>query len=134
RRRCLRGGAVRAGPRRTKRRPGHGGPHAPRALQAVTRAMPRRLSAALLLIGLLAACSSARPAPAAAPDLGHGLAAKVSVERMFGHLRALQDIANANNGNRADGTPGYDASVEYVVKVLRGKGFEVSTPQFDRLY
>lgn len=100
----------------------------------MTRAMPRRLGA-LLVIGLLAACSSARPAPpAAAPDLGRGLAAKVSVDGMFGHLRALQDIANANKGNRADGTPGYDTSVEYVVKALRGKGFEVSTPQFDRLY
>ncbi|OMC53449.1 peptidase M28 [Mycobacterium sp. IS-2888] len=96
--------------------------------------MPRRLGA-LLVIGLLAGCSSARPAPpAAAPDLGRGLAAKVSADGMFGHLRALQDIANANKGNRADGTPGYDASVEYVVKALRGKGFEVSTPQFDRLY
>lgn len=100
----------------------------------MTRALPRRLGA-LLVIGLLAGCSSPRPAPpAAAPDLGRGLAAKVSVEEMFGHLRALQDIANANKGNRADGTPGYDASVEYVVKALRGKGFEVSAPQFDRLY
>ncbi len=53
---------------------------------------------------------------------------------MFTHLRALQDIANANKGNRAEGTPGYEASVEYVAKVLRDKGFNVSTPQFDRLY
>jgi len=53
---------------------------------------------------------------------------------MFVHLRALQDIANANKGNRAEGTPGYDASVEYVAKALRSKGFEVATPQFERLY
>ena len=53
---------------------------------------------------------------------------------MLTHLRALQDIANANRGNRADGTPGYDASVDYVAKVLRGRGFEVLTPQFERLY
>ena len=53
---------------------------------------------------------------------------------MFTHLRALQDIANANKGNRAEGTPGYDASVDYVAKALRSKGFDVSTPQFDRLY
>jgi Zn-dependent M28 family amino/carboxypeptidase len=101
----------------------------------MTRAMLRQLGAVVLLTGLLAGCSSPRPAPpTAAPDLGRGLAAKVTVDRMFGHLRALQDIANANNGNRAEGTPGYDASVEYVAKALRGKGFEVSTPQFDRLY
>ena len=101
----------------------------------MTRAMLRRLGALLLLAGLLAGCSSPRPAPpAAAPDLGRGLAVKVTVDRMFGHLRALQDIANANKGNRAEGTPGYDASLDYVAKALRGRGFEVSTPQFDRLY
>jgi Zn-dependent M28 family amino/carboxypeptidase len=100
----------------------------------MTRAMLRRLGAVLLLTGLLAGCSSPRPPHAAAPDLGRGLATKVTVDRMFGHLRALQDIANANKGNRAEGTPGYDASVEYVAKALRGRGFEVSTPQFDRLY
>ncbi len=88
-----------------------------------------------MLIGLVAGCSSPRPAPpAAAPDLGHGLAGKVTADRMVTHLRALQDIANANRGNRADGTPGYDASVEYVAKALRDRGFNVSTPQFDRLY
>ncbi|MEB3984085.1 M28 family peptidase [Mycobacterium sp. 663a-19] len=97
--------------------------------------MLRRVGAVLALTGLLAGCSSSRPAPrAAAPDLGRGLAAKVTVDAMFGHLRALQDVANANKGIRAEGTPGYDASVEYVAKTLRGKGFDVSTPQFDRLY
>jgi len=95
----------------------------------------RRLGAALLTTGLLAGCAAPRPAaPVAASDLGHGLAAKVTADEMFVHLRALQDIANANKGNRAEGTPGYDASVEYVVKALRSKGFEVATPQFDRLY
>ena len=63
----------------------------------MTRAMLRRLGALVLLTGLLAGCSSSRPAqPAVAPNLGRGLAAKVTVDRMFGHLGALQDIANAN--------------------------------------
>jgi Zn-dependent M28 family amino/carboxypeptidase len=100
------------------------------------RAMIRELGATLLLLaGLLAGCSSPRPEPpTAAPDPGRGLAAKVTADRMLTHLRALQDIANTNRGNRADGTPGSDASVEYVAKVLRGRGFDVLTPQFDRLY
>jgi hypothetical protein len=81
----------------------------------MTRAMIRRLGAVLVLSGLLAGCSSPRPAPpAAAPDLGRALAAKVTADRVFAHLRALQDIADANNGSRAEGTAGYDASVEYV--------------------
>lgn len=97
--------------------------------------MIRRLASALTLIGLMAGCSSSRPAPpAAAPDLARGLAAKVTGDRMVGHLRALQGIADANRASRADGTPGYDASVDYVAKTLRDRGFKVSTPQFDRLY
>lgn len=97
--------------------------------------MMRSLAATLLLVCLLAACSTPKPAPpAAAPDLGRALAGKVTADGMFVHLRALQAIANANHGNRATGTPGYDASVEYVTNALRAKGFEVSTPQFERLY
>ena len=87
----------------------------------------------LLLTGLLTGCSSHKGPPAAAPDFGHGLAGKVTADGMLAHLRALQDIANANEGNRAAGTPGYDASVDYVAKTMRGKGFDVLTPQFDRL-
>lgn len=94
--------------------------------------------AALLLTLLLAACagtpSSHDPAqPVAAPDPARALASKVTAAAMFAHLRALQDIADANKGSRAAGTPGYDASVEYVARTLRAKGFEVATPQFERL-
>lgn len=98
--------------------------------------MISRWGATLLLIAtLVSGCSSPRPGPpAATPDLGHGLAKKVTVEAMMAHLRALQNIANHNGGNRADGTPGFTASVEYVAKALRNKGFDVQTPQFDRLY
>lgn len=97
--------------------------------------MMRPLATALIVLGLVSACASPRPAPpAAAPDLARGLAQKVTADRLVTHLRALQNVANANRGNRADGTPGYDASVEYVAKALRDRGFNVSTPQFDRLY
>ncbi|GLE54451.1 peptidase M28 [Mycobacterium montefiorense] len=101
----------------------------------MNQTMIRRLCTGLVVIGLAAACSSSRQGPpGAAPDLGRALAGKVTADGMFVHLRALQDIADANKGNRAEGTPGYDASVEYVAKALRSKGFEVATPQFDRLY
>lgn len=97
--------------------------------------MISRLGATLLLIAVLAGCSATRPGtPTATPDLGHSLAKKVNAEGMLTHLRALQNIANASGGNRADGTPGFNASVDYVAKALRDKGFDVQTPQFDRLY
>lgn len=94
----------------------------------------RGLGATFLLAALLAGCSSPQPnGSAATPDLSHSWAAKVTADGMFTHLRALRDIANAHQGSRAAGTSGYEASVEYVAKALQDKGFEVSTPQFDRL-
>ncbi|MFL6151250.1 MAG: M28 family metallopeptidase [Ornithinibacter sp.] len=46
------------------------------------------------------------------------------------HLQALQAIADANGGTRAAGTPGYEASVDYVVKTLRAAGWQVSIDEF----
>ncbi|OBJ60406.1 M28 family peptidase [Mycobacterium sp. 1423905.2] len=90
---------------------------------------------AVLLAAFLVGCTTTHHAapPGAAPDLGRALAGKVTADAMFTHLRALQAIAAAHGGNRAAGTPGYDASVDYVAKQLRDKGFDVSTPQFERL-
>lgn len=89
--------------------------------------------AALLASAFLvaAACSTQPPTPSADP--GRELAGKVTADGMYTHLRKLDDIAKANNGSRADGTPGYDASVDYVATVLRDKGFDVQTPEFDRV-
>lgn len=68
--------------------------------------------------------------PAAAAEFASSLRDKVSVDAMMAHLQKLQDIADANNGTRAIGTPGYDASVEYVASTLREHGFDVQTPEF----
>jgi Zn-dependent M28 family amino/carboxypeptidase len=93
--------------------------------------MRRAAVSALLAAALVVSCSSK---PATAPvDLGRELAGKVKADAVFQHLRKLQDIANANNGSRADGTPGYQASVDYVVKLLTDKGFDVQTPEVSRL-
>lgn len=59
------------------------------------------------------------------------LAGEVSLARAVKHLQALQKIADEHGGNRAAGTPGYDASVDYVVGVLRRAGFSVGTPTFE---
>jgi len=55
----------------------------------------------------------------------------MSTDALMGHLQHLQAIADANGGTRQTGTPGYDASVNYVVKMLQDKGFDVQTPEFD---
>src|SRR5215217_8671304 len=59
------------------------------------------------------------------------LAGEVSDARALKHLQALQKIADDHGGNRAAGTRGYDASVEYVVGVLRDAGFKASTPTYE---
>jgi Zn-dependent M28 family amino/carboxypeptidase len=47
------------------------------------------------------------------------------------HLDALQDIADANGGTRESGTPGYDASADYVADLLEDAGFTVERQVFD---
>ena len=47
-----------------------------------------------------------------------------------GHQAALQAIADANNGIRTSGTPGYDASAEYAAGVLRRAGYDVTVQEF----
>ena len=91
-----------------------------------------RVAAALIAATVLASCSSGSPtAPPA--DLGRELAAKVDIDAIYTHLRKLADIADANNHTRAEGTPGFDASVDYVAQTLRDNGFDIQTPEFERL-
>jgi Zn-dependent M28 family amino/carboxypeptidase len=68
---------------------------------------------------------------AAATDFAAMMRQRVTVDAMMAHLTKLQEIADANDGNRDLGTPGYEASVEYVADALRGRGFDVQTPEFE---
>jgi Zn-dependent M28 family amino/carboxypeptidase len=101
----------------------------------VWRRCTTALLATLVLVAALLGCSRDQPVPRrttpAAEDYAQSMRQKVSADAMFGHLEKLQQIADANGGNRAVGTPGYDASVDYIVKTLRDKGFDVQTPAFD---
>ena len=54
----------------------------------------------------------------------------VTVSGILQHERALQRIANQNDGTRASGTPGYDASAAYVAKKLRKAGYKVKKQEF----
>ncbi|WP_029118198.1 M28 family metallopeptidase [Mycobacterium sp. URHB0044] len=97
------------------------------------------LTVVVLVVTLAAGCGG-KPAPAPAPsstastpatDFAGELQQKLSVDAMMAHLTKLQEIADANGGNRALGSPGYDASVEYVAKTLRDNGFDVKTDEFE---
>ena len=54
----------------------------------------------------------------------------VTPEAIRAHQQALADIAAGNGGNRVSGTPGYDASVDYVAEKLREAGYEVTVQPF----
>ncbi|HEV7419956.1 MAG TPA: M28 family peptidase [Mycobacterium sp.] len=92
-----------------------------------------RRAAVLAVVLVVAACSSPQPAPPSHSDPARDLAGKVTIDGMRKHLDRLSNIATGNKNSRAVGTPGFDASVDYVVETLRNKGFDVETPEFDRV-
>ena len=73
------------------------------------------------------------PAVFAAPDdvntqrLRNG----VTTSGILNHMRALQRAANANDGNRAANTTGYDASLDYVERRMNRAGYETERVPFD---
>jgi Zn-dependent M28 family amino/carboxypeptidase len=88
----------------------------------------RRLLPLLIALALPAACDSggvgdepARPAQAARTQPPPS----ITRAELGEHLAALQEIADRNAGNRAAGTPGYDASAAYVAERLRDAGWRV---------
>src|SRR5262249_316311 len=87
---------------------------------------------ALLTAGCVRWSTHSQPATSltVAAEFATGLRNRMTTDAMMVHLSKLQDIANANNGTRAVGTPGYEASVDYVVNALRNSGFDVQTPEF----
>lgn len=108
---------------------------------------PGRIASALFAastaVALAAAPAAAEPADQAdsraheAAGKPHGAAKKladlgerIDVNAVNRHLVAFQRIADQHGGTRASGTPGYQASVDYVANKLRDAGFTVSTPDF----
>jgi Zn-dependent M28 family amino/carboxypeptidase len=108
--------------------------------------------AARAAIGLLLAVAACQPAPSAAPSgapsspvpggsvaatppaatgaassvLGDALRDAISVDDIVADLGRLGEIAAANGGHRAAGTPGHDASVDFAAGELRAAGYQVT--------
>ena len=75
-----------------------------------------KAAAALAALLLLAGCAHDKREPPPAWSLRTAATA---------HLRALARIGDRNRDTRAAGTPGYDASVDYVAGRLRSAGYRV---------
>ncbi|WP_148862784.1 M28 family metallopeptidase [Marinobacter fonticola] len=59
-----------------------------------------------------------------------GLPRCMQAENIGYHLEMFYNIAQANDGNRAAGLPGYDASVDYIQSTLESAGYDVSIQPF----
>ncbi len=107
--------------------------------------MQRRL---LLLLSMLAVALIVPPLSSTAPRTDStALRSAVTVAGVMEHQAAFQAIADANDDTRASGTPGYDASLEYVKEQLEATGYyevevqpflydafrELATPTFQRI-
>jgi Zn-dependent M28 family amino/carboxypeptidase len=103
--------------------------------------------ATVLALALLAAMLAMGVASAAPgdkdPTLGASAKLRKAVEPtgILVHERRLQRIANAGAdpdgdsvGTRASGTPGYDASADYVAGKLEAAGYDVTRQEFDFPY
>lgn len=65
------------------------------------------------------------------PPTGAPSGLQVDEDLIAGHLDAFQQIADANGGIRAAGTPGYEASAAYVAQVMTDLGYQVERHPFD---
>jgi Zn-dependent M28 family amino/carboxypeptidase len=86
----------------------------------------------VLAVSVLVIASFVPVGPAAAVDqIQTGwFRRQVTVGGFLSHARALQRIANRNGGTRASGTPGFEASAEYVKGRLEAAGYEVTEQEF----
>ena len=67
------------------------------------------------------------------PNSPEKLVRSISSTNLEQDIRALADIAE-EHGNRAAGTPGYDASVDYAVSELEKAGYDVELQEFEITY
>jgi Zn-dependent M28 family amino/carboxypeptidase len=93
----------------------------------------RRTIGAVSVLALAFGVFPAGAGQAAENDNSRDLRQSVTVEGVRQHQRALQNRADANGGTRLSGTPGYDASVQYVARRARAAGYTVTLQPFDFL-
>ena len=96
------------------------------------------MAAAALAMSTIAVAQPAAAGPSACDTRVNNTQAKlqecITLEGVRAHQAALQTIADANGGNRSAGTPGYDASLDYVIRTTTAAGFKVSVNSFPFTY
>ncbi|WP_081608511.1 M20/M25/M40 family metallo-hydrolase [Crystallibacter crystallopoietes] len=92
----------------------------------------RTVALCAALVGGVAACSGEPrpPVRVEAPPEPSLVQEAVEPSALTRHLEALQAAADANGGNRAAATGGYEASAAYVEEQLRAAGYEPRRQEF----
>ena len=108
--------------------------------------MNKRLAALGALIALLVASIALSSSAVAEKGPKHGsgssagdpsfdgsskLRRALTVDGITAQLERLQQIADENDGTRAAGFPGFDASADYVAATMKRAGWKVSRQPFD---
>ncbi|WP_125778458.1 M28 family metallopeptidase [Antribacter gilvus] len=105
-----------------------------------TRLIPALAAAGFVLTTGTLAPAVAAPSPGLSPALSPVAAGwrpdvpledLVTTEGVWRHLEAFQSAADAHDGNRAMGTPGYEASAEYIEATLTAAGYTPQRQYFD---
>jgi Zn-dependent M28 family amino/carboxypeptidase len=98
----------------------------------LTKRRMAAVAAASAMVATLGLTAPAYAVPVA--DTVDKLTKAVKISQVMNHLKQFQRIADANGGNRAAGLPGYDASVDYVVKELTRAGYTPVVQEFPFTY
>lgn len=69
-----------------------------------------------------------------AAALARELVKESSAHDAHRHLRKLQSIADRNDGHRAAGSPGHEASAAYIEKLMKKAGYKVTRQTFSFTY
>ena len=92
--------------------------------EAVHGSLSRRSLVQLAVVAMIAALLIPGQVMADDISVSKGFRKAVTLAGVRAHQQALQTIASANGSTRASGTPGYEASVDYVVERLEDAGYD----------
>src|SRR5688572_13087770 len=101
-------------------------------MTTTARLLATSLVLALLAVGLAAPVGAAPTA--GEQQISRGFRKGVTVAGITEHLQAFQSHSDANGGNRVGGSPGYEASANYVTQRLQAAGYTVTNDYFDFLF
>ncbi|GAA0481511.1 M28 family peptidase [Streptomyces sp. NPDC046215] len=85
---------------------------------------------AALLLAASAVPARAEVPPGPAKTLAEKMSRSVTGQNAWRHLEAISRATEANGGHRADGSPGYEASAQYVSRTLTAAGYQVKRQEF----